>query len=99
MDTINRLLKKQAPKRRGKISAAEISANAAAGASEDDVASEERDAEVEKASSVFVRWVSDARGCRVGVPAEWLEGPVGRVFKRARGGVGAGGRRMVEVVD
>jgi Ino eighty subunit 2 len=29
MDTINRLLKKQAPKRRGKISAAEIAANAA----------------------------------------------------------------------
>lgn len=82
MDTINRLLKKQAPKRRGKISAAELS-GAAAGVplttsilkgksqhvSTDDALS--RDEEM-TANPVFVRWVSDRTGCRVGVPIEWL---------------------------
>ena len=86
MDTINRLLKKQAPKRRGKISAAEISANLAAGASDDDQLLEAQDMEFERANPVFVRWVSDARGSRVGVPGEWLEGGVG-----GNGGGGAGG--------
>lgn len=89
MDTINRLLKKQAPKRRGKISQAEITANAVAG----EEMSEEP--EVEKANPVFVRWISDAKGCRVGVPEEWLEGPAGRVF----GGMPMGGNRMVEEVE
>lgn len=79
MDTINRLLKKQAPKRRGKISQAEITANAAAGA--DSAPSEEP--EIEPANPVFVRWISDDKGCRVGVPQEWLEGPAGRVFGSA----------------
>lgn len=82
MDTINRLLKKQAPKRRGKISAAELSAAAAGvpvtastpkgkslNVSNDDVLS--RDEEM-TANPVFVRWVSDRTGCRVGVPVEWL---------------------------
>ena len=86
MDTINRLLKKQAPKRRGKISAAEISANLAAGASDDDQLLEAQDMEFERANPVFVRWVSDARGSRVGVPGEWFEGGVG-----GNGGGGAGG--------
>lgn len=75
-DTINRLLKKQAPKRRGKISRVEITADAAAGA--ESAPSEEP--EIERANPVFVRWVNDAKGCRVGVPGEWLEGPAGRVF-------------------
>lgn len=82
MDTINRLLKKQAPKRRGKISAAELSAAAAGvplsasalkgkshNASNDDALS--RDEEM-TANPVFTRWVSDRSGCRVGVPGEWL---------------------------
>ena len=89
MDTINRLLKKQAPKRRGKISQAEITANAVAG---EDLSEEP---EIEKANPVFVRWISDAKGCRVGVPEEWLEGPAGRVF----GEMPAGRRRMVEEVE
>lgn len=70
MDTINRLLKKQAPKRRGKISAAELSAGGG------DPNSPQ--AEVEKANPVFVRWVSDRGGCKVGVPTPWLQGPLGR---------------------
>ncbi|KAL8971684.1 MAG: hypothetical protein Q9183_000939 [Haloplaca sp. 2 TL-2023] len=82
LDTINRLLKKQAPKRRGKISAEEITANAMASQDTPDV-------EVEKANPVYVRWVSDKNGSRVGVPSEWLENglenSIGRVFMpRAR---------------
>lgn len=85
MDTINRLLKKQAPKRRGKISAAELSAAAAtagtSAANPDDAGSRDEDI---AANSVFVRWVSDRNGSRVGVPGEWLGKDVkmGRVFKR-----------------
>ncbi|KAL9591537.1 MAG: hypothetical protein Q9179_007622 [Wetmoreana sp. 5 TL-2023] len=89
LDTINRLLKKQAPKRRGKISAEEITVNAMA-------PPETPDAEVEKANPVYVRWVSDRHGSRVGVPSEWLENgfenTIGKVF------VGDG-RKMVEEVE
>lgn len=85
MDTINRLLKKQAPKRRGKISAAEISAQDRG----DDSASPPEE-EIAPANPVFVRWISDRNGCRVGVPGEWLGGPVGKVF---------GGGRAVEEVS
>lgn len=87
MDTINRLLKKQAPKRRGKLSAAEISANAAA---HEDLGSE---VEAEKPNAVYVRWVSNRQGCRVGVPGEWLAGPAGRVFG------GEGGGSGIEIVE
>lgn len=90
MDTINRLLKKQAPKRRGKIPPSDptpIAAGgtptssqptkntsttaAAAGAA---MAEDGKDGDIgiPNANPVFVRWVSDAKGCRVGVPAEWL---------------------------
>lgn len=78
MDTINRLLKKQAPKRRGKISAAELSAAATGiGTGTGDDAAPENDT---PANPVFVRWVSDRGGCRVGVPGEWLGKKVGGVF-------------------
>ncbi|KAL8666445.1 MAG: hypothetical protein Q9202_001468 [Teloschistes flavicans] len=89
LDTINRLLKKQAPKRRGKISAEEITANALA-------PRETPEVEVEKANPVYVRWISDRNGSRVGVPGEWLENglehSIGRVFT-------GGGRKMVEEVE
>ncbi|KAL8792351.1 MAG: hypothetical protein Q9195_005054 [Heterodermia aff. obscurata] len=100
MDTINRLLKKQAPKRRGKISAAEI----AAATSDGDQTEPERVVvsgemmEVERANPVYVRWVSDREGMRVGVPGEWMEGRAGAVFERTRG-VERRGRRVVEVVE
>ena len=74
MDTINRLLKKQAPKRRGKISQAEIQE----GTDKEEV---EEEAEPEKANPVYVRWVNNANGSRLGVPEEWLGGPAGRVFE------------------
>ncbi|KAA6415000.1 MAG: hypothetical protein FRX48_01751 [Lasallia pustulata] len=89
MDTINRLLKKQAPKRRGKISAAETNANG------DMIGTPQLEAEYEKPNPVFVRWVSDSKGCRVGVPEEWLGTPVGRVFEARRGS----GRMVKEVVE
>lgn len=89
LDTINRLLKKQAPKRRGKISAEEIATNAMA-------PPEPSDVEFERANPVYIRWVSDRDGSRVGVPYEWLEDglehTIGRVF------TGSGARRMVEEV-
>lgn len=69
METINKLLKKQAPKtnaRRGAM-------NAVPGeASPDD--------EGYRANALFVRWVSNKDGNRIGVPDQWLEGPVGSVF-------------------
>ncbi|KAL8697526.1 MAG: hypothetical protein Q9224_002272 [Gallowayella concinna] len=90
LDTINRLLKKQAPKRRGKISAEEIASNAMA-------PPEPSDIEFEKANPVYVRWVSDRSGSRIGVPSEWLENglenTVGRVF------MGGGRRKMVEEIE
>ena len=92
-DTINRLLKKQAPKRRGKISQAEI---AQQDRLDDDVAEEEildEDVEVRKANPVFVRWVSGREGSRVGVPEEWLGGPMGRIFE----GLEASGKMVQEV--
>ena len=83
-------MKKQAPKRRGKISAEEIATNAMA-------PPEASDVEYEKANPVYVRWVSDRDGSRVGVPSEWLENglenTIGRVF------MGGGRRRMVEEVE
>lgn len=94
MDTINRLLKKQAPKRRGKLSAAEISANAAA---HEDLGGPE--VEVEKPNPVYVRWVSNHHGCRAGVPGEWLAGPAGRVFGVDGGNGNRGGGSGIEVVE
>lgn len=83
------MLKKQAPKRRGKISAAEITADAMA-------QQESPEVEYEKPNPVYIRWVSDRNGSRVGVPSEWLENglehSIGRIFT-------GGGRRMVEEVE
>lgn len=87
MDTINRLLKKQAPKRRGKIplsdptpaasgtpTSSQPTKNTTTATTAATMAEDGKDGEMEipKANPVFVRWVSDAKGCRVGVPAEWL---------------------------
>jgi Ino eighty subunit 2 len=71
MDTINRLLKKQAPKRRGRAAANEAADGTPAG---QDVS------EHEKADPIFVRWVSGPNGCKVNVPEEWLGTPSGRMF-------------------
>ncbi|KAK3173068.1 hypothetical protein OEA41_006397 [Lepraria neglecta] len=86
MDTINRLLKKQAPKRRGKISAAEINAQEHG----DESPQEMQEEEIPPANPVYVRWISDKEGCRIGVPGEWFGQPVGSIFEE---------RKMVEEVE
>lgn len=83
MDTINRLLRKQAPKRRGRIPAAEA-AEAASG--------DQETQEVEKVDPIFARWVSGRDGSRLGVPNEWLGTPAGRPFENH------GPRKLVEEV-
>ncbi|CAG8420557.1 unnamed protein product [Penicillium salamii] len=70
MDTINRLLKKQAPKRRGRAAANEAG----------DGTPGQETTEPEKAESTLARWTSGANGCSVSVPEEWLGTPTGRVF-------------------
>lgn len=82
METINKLLKKQAPKINRKAAAA-----AANGEFLEDEAS--------RPSAIFVRWVSSKDGVRVAVPKEMLEGPAGKVFGGPRGRTSG---RMVEEV-
>ncbi len=80
MDTINKLLKKQAPKTRR--TRAEMASGVGVGG--DATPGGDQEAPVEKAKDIFVRWVSSSSGIRVGVPEEWLGTPVGRVFEVAQ---------------
>ncbi|EFQ99245.1 hypothetical protein MGYG_02258 [Nannizzia gypsea CBS 118893] len=72
MDTINKLLKKQAPKRRGKISAAEAAGESTPGQQEPQ--------EPEKPDPTMIRYVINQNGYRIGVPNEWLGTPAGNIF-------------------
>ncbi|RYP38585.1 hypothetical protein DL767_002521 [Monosporascus sp. MG133] len=65
METINKLLKKQAPKTNRK-------SQLALEASPDFVS--------QKPSPIFIRWINTKDGSRVAVPGEMMDGPVGRVF-------------------
>ncbi|KAK6086747.1 hypothetical protein SCUP234_02267 [Seiridium cupressi] len=65
-ETIDKLLKKQAPKLNRKAQLAAEEAAASFGA--------------QKPDPVFVRWINNKDGSRVAVPDEMLAGPVGRVF-------------------
>lgn len=67
METINKLLKKQAPKTKGR----------GQGGLEGTP-----DIDAQKPSPIFVRWVSNKDGNRVAVPDEMLAGPAGRVFAK-----------------
>lgn len=69
METINKLLKKQAPK----TNARRRDFNAIPGDATPD-------SEGQKPNPLFVRWVSNKDGNRIGVPEEWLEGPAGAIF-------------------
>lgn len=80
MDTINKLLKKQAPKRRGKLSALETAG---------DVTPNVQDVEHEKPKAAYVRWVCNKEGSRIGVPVEWFGTPVGQIFGEPRHGGGS----------
>jgi Ino eighty subunit 2 len=73
METINKLLKKQAPKTTRK--------NALLGDETDG-------GDGQRADPMFVRWVSTKAGNRVAVPDEVLAGPAGRVFVGGAGRVG-----------
>jgi Ino eighty subunit 2 len=75
METINKLLKKQAPKTNSRRR--EFNGVSAADASPD--------GESPKPNPVFVRWVSNKDGNQIGVPEEWLEGPVGAIFTGPEG--------------
>lgn len=71
MDTINRLLRKQPPKRRGR---------AAAGDGTGSTPADQENGEPEKPDPTMVRWTSNANGCKLSVPEEWLGTPAGRLF-------------------
>jgi Ino eighty subunit 2 len=89
METINKLLKKQAPKTTRK--------NAALLAAGD----ETPDTEAQRPDPMFIRWVNNRDGSRVAVPDELLSGPTGRVFTGGTRGRGRGlaPGRMVEEVS
>lgn len=70
METINKLLKKQAPK----TNARRNNMNNIAGDATPDF-------EGQKPNPLFVRWVSNKDGNRIGVPEEWVEGPIGSIFQ------------------
>jgi Ino eighty subunit 2 len=67
MDTINRLLKKQPPKR-GRRAAGDAGSG------------DEGEGQGERANPLFVRYVQNAKGTQLGVPDEWLQAPVGKFF-------------------
>ena len=82
MTTINKLLKKQTTKQRGKAlkpetlaaAQAQTEGTTAAASEEPEDVDEEESAErdVPKANPLYVRWVSNKDGIRLGVPEEWL---------------------------
>lgn len=87
METINKLLKKQAPK----TSSRRNNLNNIAGDATPD-------SEAQKPNALFVRWVSNKDGNRIDVPEEWLESPVGAIFQGSvKPGGGMGGKLIEEV--
>lgn len=83
METINKLLKKQAPK----TNARRKDLNGEFSPDNDD----------QKPRPHFVRWVSTKDGNRIGVPEEWLEAPIGSMFQNSLPGAGMGGKLIEEV--
>lgn len=97
MDTINKLLKKPAPKRRTRAEMlAAQAAEATPGAEDEDM--------LPKADPLFARWTSSKEGSTLAVPEEWLQGPLGDTFRKSGDGaapvarVSGGGGRLVEEV-
>ncbi len=83
METINKLLKKQAPK----ISSRRRDVILAASDSNPD--------DLPRANPVYVRWTNNKEGSKIAVPGEWLEGPVGSIF--ANGSMKSG--KLIEEVQ
>ncbi|KAF2116484.1 PAPA-1-like conserved region-domain-containing protein [Lophiotrema nucula] len=89
MDTINRLLKKQPPKRGRRV----IQDLAESG--------QEDEPEVERANPLYVRYTQNAKGTSLAIPDEWLQAPVGSIFASnvAPASQRPFGGRMVEEVS
>lgn len=87
MDTINKLLSKPAPKRRtrAEMLAAATAADTPSGEYEEGTA-----------GPLYVRWISNAGGSKLGVPAEWLEAQIGTTL--AQGWTKPPERKLVEEV-
>lgn len=68
MDTINRLLHKQEPKRKKKV------------VGDDDL---DEDGNARRAPAAFVRYIQTTSGSTLLVPDQWIEAPVGEIFKDA----------------
>ena len=79
MEHINKLLSKPAPKRRtrAEMIAAQQAADMTPGAEDEEGGP--------RANLLYSRWINNKDGSRVAVPDEWLESPVGNVFKSAAG--------------
>jgi Ino eighty subunit 2 len=88
METINKLLKKQAPK----TNARRKDLNAVAGEATPD-------GEPQNVNPLFVRWVSNKDGNRIGVPEEWLEAPVGSLFQKSVKPAGGMGGKLIQEVS
>ena len=86
METINKLLKKQAPK----TNARRRDFNGIVGEATPDT-------EAQKPNPLFVRWISNKDGNRIGVPEEWVEAPVGAIFQNSVKAGGMGGKLIEEV--
>lgn len=82
METINKLLKKQAPK---------INKKAAAAAARADSVDEES----QRADPTLIRWVNNRSGSQVSIPQEIIAAPVGQVFTGGRVGLS---RKLVQEV-
>lgn len=88
METINKLLKKQAPK----TNARRNNMNNVGGDSTPD-------SEAQKPNPLFVRWVSNKDGNRIGVPEEWMESPVGAIFQGGVKQAGGMSGKLIEEVS
>lgn len=82
METINKLLKKQAPKTNRKTAALMA-------------AEETPETDTQRVDPMLIRWVNNKNGSIVAVPDELLNGPVGKVF--VTGGTGPRGKMVEEV--
>lgn len=84
METINKLLKKQAPKTNARRKDLNVPS----------AADQAFEGEPSKPNPMYVRWVSNKDGNQINVPTEWLESPAGAMF--AKGGLSSD-RRVEEI--
>ncbi|KAF2725598.1 hypothetical protein K431DRAFT_215799 [Polychaeton citri CBS 116435] len=78
MDTINKLLKKPAPKRKTR---AEMLAQHLADGGTPGYEGDGDDELQRRADPVYTRWTHSSKGSRLGVAEEWLEAPIGETLR------------------